>query len=341
MKAIVRRRDFSRFYMHIILLAGLMLTQYRCQSEIGTSLPIDSEKGVSLETSEAENPYLTDEDMADVNSLVNSSSSRALSGMLPYSGFYWDSGNLYCRHAVGLNGLNRYCVGECCDAQLFNFKYASISAASLNGMKLTGLNITGAKFTAISMIGADFSHTKTDSTPHFSFPPRLDVQNKNFNVANFSRANLYSVWFNNSSFVSTDFHGASIANSTFTFANLTDAFMRNSKFPGTTFKGTILKDVDLRGADLSFAMFSSGIRANELRKVDFSGADLRGTKLCVANAPASSYESCSNSERLVSLNDAIFTGAMWDCNTVFPSGFDPGYHQMVYASGAAVGGCAK
>jgi hypothetical protein len=107
---------------------------------------------------------------------------------------------------------------------------------------------------------------------------------------------------------------------------------------GVDLMGVDLRSADLRNADLYWASISecdlrgaslagASFRGASLRGAKFQGADLSGADFSQDNlGGATTLDGCDFSNADVSR--AVWYGAEFDADTVFPDGFDPFDHEM-------------
>jgi uncharacterized protein YjbI with pentapeptide repeats len=99
-------------------------------------------------------------------------------------------------------------------------------------------------------------------------------------------------------------------------------------FDGSDLQGSDFSGADLYGAILSDSNFDSclfvqaDLRGAFMYRVTFRNADLRGARFCsdqMGGALVFRAVDFSNAN----LDDADFTGALYDSDTIFPNGFNP------------------
>ncbi len=121
--------------------------------------------------------------------------------------------------------------------------------------------------------------------------------------------------------------------------------LRRADFSGQQLVGINISDSDLREADFTGAdlYWAFAFRANcegaifrdaklngaYLVKSNFKGADLRGAYVSLDNLAGSPELQGANLSGAL-LDGAVLTGCEYDDSTVFPSGFDPAAHGMIW-----------
>lgn len=173
-----------------------------------------------------------------------------------------------------------------------DFTYANLEGANFESVDLTGASLMGAHLTA------RFTWAKLGNADLSGATGRPD-----FDRSDLTGALLLSAVFERVNFQQTKMAGAVLAGaqaqgSHFTLADLSGADLSYAALDGSTFRGTVL-----RGANLTGASF----RGYDNKPADFIGADLEGAIL----------------------DGATFVSAIYDCDTRWPTGFDPGAHGMV------------
>jgi uncharacterized protein YjbI with pentapeptide repeats len=111
-------------------------------------------------------------------------------------------------------------------------------------------------------------------------------------------------------------------------AQLAGCKLERISFDGSDLQGSDFSGADLYGAILSDSNFDSclfvgtDLRSAFMFRVTFRNADMRGARFSLdqmGGALVLRAVDFSNAN----LDDADFTGALYDSDTVFPSGFDP------------------
>ena len=121
--------------------------------------------------------------------------------------------------------------------------------------------------------------------------------------------------------------------------------LRRAEFSDQQLEGVCLSDSDLRDADFTGAdlYWANSYGANcegaifrnaqlngaNLEKTNFRGADLRGAYISLDNLLGSPHLQGSDLTGAL-LDGAILIGCEYDDSTVFPSGFDPAAHGMIW-----------
>jgi uncharacterized protein YjbI with pentapeptide repeats len=193
---------------------------------------------------------------------------------------------------------------------------ANFSKAQLVGARFEGTTLRGAIFDNANLDGANFESADLTGASligsHITGQFRAKLSNADLSGANGSPqfygadltgALLLSVVFERVDFQQTKMAGVVLAGaqapgSHFTLADLSGADLSYAALDGAVFRGA-----SLRGANLTGASF----RGYDNKPADFIGADLEGAIL----------------------DGATFTSALYDCDTKWPAGFDPGAHGMV------------
>jgi len=121
--------------------------------------------------------------------------------------------------------------------------------------------------------------------------------------------------------------------------------LRRADFSGQALEGICIDDSDLREADFagSDMYWASAFRANcegvifrdanlngaNLIKTNFRGADLRGAYISLDNLLGSPKLQGADLTGAL-LEGAVLIGCQYDDSTIFPSGFDPATHGMIW-----------
>jgi uncharacterized protein YjbI with pentapeptide repeats len=181
------------------------------------------------------------------------------------------------------------------------FEGTTLKGAIFDNANLDGANFESADMTGASLIGANITgqfRAKLSNADLSGATGRPQ-----FYGSDLTGALLLSVAFERVDFQQTKMAGAVLAGakapgSHFTLADLSGADLSYAALDGATFRGAVL-----RGANLTGASF----RGYDNQPADFIGADLEGAIL----------------------DGATFTSAIYDCDTKWPTGFDPGAHGML------------
>jgi uncharacterized protein YjbI with pentapeptide repeats len=134
----------------------------------------------------------------------------------------------------------------------------------------------------------------------------LEVEGANFldckslRRADFSGEQLEGIYIADSDLREADFTGADLYRANAFRANCEGAIFRNAELNGANLEQTNLRGADLQGAYISLD--------NLFGSPQLQGADLTGALL----------------------DETVFIGCEYDDSTVFPSGFDPAAHGMIW-----------
>jgi uncharacterized protein YjbI with pentapeptide repeats/tetratricopeptide (TPR) repeat protein len=216
--------------------------------------------------------------------------------------------------------------------------HGEISGSDLSGARMDGVKFRG-KITESKFDNAMLSNAELNLN---------DVSGNSFQRADFTSAKLFMMdchsvqdW-KGSDFTDARFNGATISG------------LKNSNLSGADFTGTNFyankcmsknQGIDLSGKKLDGVKFDLGdysgasFEGASLRYATFIGDDLTGVNfrnadLTGANFTASRYGSAGavklNGADLTGakVEGAVWTSAIFDCKTVFPSGFKPEIHHM-------------
>lgn len=242
----------------------------------------------------------------------------------------------------------------------------------LDGQRLLLSNTT--IFRRKSLGPIDFSGMDIDnSTFENSKLHNVDFTGANLKSANFKNAEIDGIIFEKTNLEKADFsqdklkHGPSGNwSANFKRANLKDASLININLDkDTSFEGANLKGVDLtgsqikslRGARLEGANLKNmsgwgcdysnvDMTGQDLSKSSFQGCSFRNSKLVNANLSRSNFGWSSHNIVAdfrdtdlsgANLNGAALIYALYNCNTVFPDGFDPKTALMLPAWGNCEG----
>ena len=121
--------------------------------------------------------------------------------------------------------------------------------------------------------------------------------------------------------------------------------LRRADFSGQQLEGINLSDSDVREADFTGAdlYWANAFRANcegaifrdaelngaNLEKTNFRGADLRGANVSLDNLLGSPHLQGANLTGAL-LDGVVLIGCQYDDSTVFPAGFVPAAHGMIW-----------
>jgi uncharacterized protein YjbI with pentapeptide repeats len=161
----------------------------------------------------------------------------------------------------------------------------------------------GPKFAAaITMNGVDWKGEAKQAQPGSLDQIRgLDLQNRNFDYADFSKSSLPKADLRYASLKHAAFRGARLDQAQMISAHLDQADLVGAKLPGVTLSfaelpgavlsgaelpGAVLSGAKLPGADLSFAELPGAVLSKaKLSGADLSGAELPGAVLSFAELP--------------------------------------------------------
>jgi uncharacterized protein YjbI with pentapeptide repeats len=197
--------------------------------------------------------------------------------------------------------------------------------------------LDGANFSKAQLVGARFERTRLKG----AIFTNANLENSNFESVDLTDASLMranvTAQFKWTKLVGADLSGAT-GRPDFDRADLTGALLLSVEFERVNFQqtkmaGAVLAGAqapgshftlaDLSGADLSYAALDGGMfRGAVLRGANLTGASFRGYDGQPADFTNADLEGAI-------LDGATFTSAVYNCETKWPAGFDPGTHGLV------------
>jgi|GEM_PF-3005385 len=120
-----------------------------------------------------------------------------------------------------------------------------------------------------------------------------------------------------------DFYAAILESTQFRETNLIQARFDESLIKNASFHRAHLEGASFCSSELSYADFSNA----NLEKATFSKANCVGVNFRGANLMGASFEATRLGDDIAENN---FNDAVYDGSTVFPSGFNPQEHRMLY-----------
>ncbi len=226
-----------------------------------------------------------------------------------------------------------------------NLTGASLSYANLNGMNFTGTNLAGAyltfsdltnahlqganlteaHFTDVVFTNADLSNA--DLKGSYLTNANLtnaNLKNSNLESAHLNNANLLKANLTNADLMYADFTCANLTGANFTHARIDDGNFTNAHLAGANLKGKSLDGTTLSGADLSMADLTDAV---------LTGADLTDADLTDANLTQVLLREADLRGAILNradLFDATLTDAKYNRDTVWPVGFNPRKHDLIF-----------
>lgn len=236
-----------------------------------------------------------------------------------------------------------------------DFSGAKLSKAKFVNVKMRGSDFSGAEFQG-EVLDSDLTETKFDDVRIFA-----TLRNSRFDKASFVNARIKASESSRNSFKGANFLSArldimgctrpseELEGSDFTKADFGNAMvvgvfkskLSGANFTGATFEGSCISPnqrIDLSGRHLDNMNFERGdysgssFKKASLQSSNFSGANLTDVDFSDADLTAADF-TVSSYNGPAKLNGADFTGAkidktnwegaVYDCQTKFPEGFDP------------------
>ena len=222
-----------------------------------------------------------------------------------------------------------------------NFTGVEVPRLILSGRTLTGATFAGGTFQELDIAGAqiesgDLRRVRIDTlTGEAARLQRADFRHAVLLGGNLARADLGSANFQWAKLAQVSFAGADLTNANFAAADLLSADFTGARLAGVDFTGAQLAGCKLPGADLS---------GQNLSGVSLQGADLSGAKLVNADLRGARLATHQMATRLqgadltgARLDGVGLGGALYDCRTRWPDGFDPVGLGGVYDANACPG----
>ncbi len=133
--------------------------------------------------------------------------------------------------------------------------------------------------------------------------------------------------------------------SDWTNVNMTDVYAKEAQLTNSNFQNTQMSGVELHNSDLSKSRFD-GVIANlgrfshsnfydtyllnsDFQKANFQGAKFKWATIKNSNFSNANFAGADLSEIWSVDDESIFTGALYDRDTIFKSGFDPDLRGMI------------
>jgi len=179
--------------------------------------------------------------------------------------------------------LKRYDRGER-DFTGVNLAGVNLSGKSLHSVNLSRANLSGAELSESDLFGANLSEA--------------NLCYANLHTANLTSANLGKTKFINANLSEVNLQCSNLSEANLSGVNLSSVHL----FSKTNFSKANLSKANLTGLNL---------RESQLMKADLSNANLSNTNLLKANLKGANLEG------------AEFQQALYNADTIFPTGFDP------------------
>lgn len=179
--------------------------------------------------------------------------------------------------------LQRYKEGER-DFTGINLSRVDLSGKILHSVNLSNANLSGAELSEADLFGANLSEA--------------NLSHANLHTANLTSVNLGKTKFTNANLSEVNLHCANLSEANLSGVNLSSVHL----FSKTSFSKANLSKANLTGLNL---------RESQLMKADLSNANLSNTNLLKANLQGANLEG------------AELQQALYNADTIFPTGFDP------------------
>jgi uncharacterized protein YjbI with pentapeptide repeats/stress response protein SCP2 len=179
--------------------------------------------------------------------------------------------------------LRRYKEGER-DFTGINLSGVDLSGKTLHSVNLSNANLSGAELSEADLFGANLSEA--------------NLSHANLHTANLTSVNLGKTKFINANLSEVNLRCANLSEANLSGVNLSSVHL----FSKTNFSKANLSKANLTGLNL---------RESQLMKADLSNANLSNTNLLKANLQGANLEG------------AELQQALYNADTIFPTGFDP------------------
>ncbi|MEG3938092.1 pentapeptide repeat-containing protein [Microcoleus sp. S36b_A3] len=179
--------------------------------------------------------------------------------------------------------LKRYKEGER-DFTGINLSGVDLSGKILHSVNLSNANLSGAELSETNLYGSNLSEA--------------NLSHANLHTANLTGVNLGKTKFTNANLSEVNLHCANLSEANLSGVNLSSVHL----FSKTNFSKANLSKANLTGLNL---------RESQLMKADLSNANLSNTNLLKANLQGANLEG------------AELQQALYNADTIFPTGFDP------------------
>ena len=227
---------------------------------------------------------------------------------------------------------------------------ADFSGRDLTGARFVKSNLIQPKFSQAHLSNAEFSEA---NFRHGSFVGadlrasrftgirayKVDFSGANLTGANFAKTNLQDGRFDGAQLSNADFSGATLEHASFVKTKLS-----STKFVGTKLYGADFSGADLSGMDLTgLEMQGVSLYGAKLMRANLTGAYLAGPIKPYRDDEALHGPGNSTDLRGANLSEAKLANAdiryaLFDCQTIWPKGFDPASLMLIPITSKACSG---